>query len=365
VASDNVAIGFQSLYSNVGDSSNDGWYNTAVGYQALYNNNDTSGTGQKAASNAAVGSSALYSNTTGSYNTASGAGTLKNNTAGTYNAASGTGALEANTTGNGNTANGVLALDHNSTGVNNTAVGYFALSSYQQTGGGLTCIGYNCGVSTDGLSNATAIGAGAVVGQSNALVLGGTGTYAVNVGIGTSTPQYTLDVVGNVRISGSLSKGSGSFQIDHPLDPANKYLYHSFVESPDMMNVYNGNVVTNQRGVATVTLPDYFESLNRDFRYQLTVIGQFAEAIVARKIEHNRFMIRTSKSKVEVSWQVTGIRQDAFANAHRIPVEEEKKAEERGRYLHPELFGATEQQAIGARATQPGEAAQLPTAETR
>ncbi|HZU27273.1 MAG TPA: hypothetical protein VFA04_17230, partial [Bryobacteraceae bacterium] len=125
-----------------------------------------------------------------------------------------------------------------------------------------------------------------------------------------------------------LSKGGGSFRIDHPLDPENKYLYHSFVESPDMMNVYNGNVITDRKGYATVTLPDYFEALNRDYRYQLTVIGVFAQAIVARKIEKNRFVIRTDKPDVEVSWQVTGIRHDAWANEHRIPVEEAKPAVE-------------------------------------
>ena len=42
-----------------------------------------------------------------------------------------------------------------------------------------------------------------------------------------------------------------------------------------MMNIYNGNVTTNARGLATVVLPDYFEGLNGEFRYQLTVIGQF------------------------------------------------------------------------------------------
>jgi hypothetical protein len=148
---------------------------------------------------------------------------------------------------------------------------------------------------------------------------------------------------------GTLSKHAGSFKIDHPLDPANKYLYHSFVESPDMMNVYNGNVTTDKRGYATVTLPDYFEALNRDFRYQLTVIGQFAQAIVATKIGNNRFVIRTNKPKVEVSWQVTGIRQDAYANAHRIPVEEDKPAGQQGHYLHPELFGQPETKSIAAR----------------
>jgi hypothetical protein len=150
-------------------------------------------------------------------------------------------------------------------------------------------------------------------------------------------------------VDGNVSKGGGSFKIDHPLDPANKFLYHSFVESPDMMNVYNGNVVTDQHGVATVVLPDYFEALNRDFRYQLTVIGQFAQAIVGEEINRNRFTIRTDKPGVKVSWQVTGIRHDAYADAHRIQVEEEKAPQEQGRYLHPELFGASPDQAIGVR----------------
>jgi hypothetical protein len=153
---------------------------------------------------------------------------------------------------------------------------------------------------------------------------------------------------GNLNVTGTLTKGSGSFKIDHPLDPASKYLSHSFVESPDMMNVYNGNITTDRHGLATVNLPDYFEALNGDFRYQLTVIGQFAQAIVAKKISANRFVIRTSKPNVEVSWQVTGIRHDAYANAYRIPVEEDKTAQEQGYYLHPEVFGQPESKSISA-----------------
>ncbi len=91
---------------------------------------------------------------------------------------------------------------------------------------------------------------------------------------------------GNVDVDGNLSKAGGSFKIDHPLDPSNKYLYHSFVESPDMKNIYDGNVTTNGNGDAVVTLPKWFETLNRDFRYQLTVIGQFAQAIVGSEISH-------------------------------------------------------------------------------
>src|SRR5580693_6310956 len=153
---------------------------------------------------------------------------------------------------------------------------------------------------------------------------------------------------GNLNVTGKLTKGSGSFKIDHPLDPANKYLSHSFVESPDMMNVYNGNITTDRHGFATVNLPDYFEALNGDFRYQLTVIGQFAQAIVANKISANRFVIRTNKPNVEVSWQVTGVRHDAYANRYRIPVEEDKALAEQGYYLHPEVFGQPESKSISA-----------------
>ena len=157
---------------------------------------------------------------------------------------------------------------------------------------------------------------------------------------------YAAFLEGNVDVDGNLSKAGGSFKIDHPLDPANKYLYHSFVESPDMMNIYNGNVTTDAQGRAVVTLPEWFETLNRDFRYQLTVIGQFAQAIVSDEIAHHQFSIRTDNPNVKVSWQVTGVRQDAWANAHRIPVEVEKAQADRGLYLHPELFGAPPEKSI-------------------
>ncbi len=158
---------------------------------------------------------------------------------------------------------------------------------------------------------------------------------------------------GHVDVIGTLSKGGGSFKIDHPLDPANKYLYHSFVESPDMKNIYDGNITTDEAGLATVTLPDWFDALNRDFRYQLTVIGQFAQAVVASEITQNQFSIKTDKPNVEVSWQVTGTRQDAFANANRIPIEVEKAPADRGHYIYPELFGAPETERIGYMAVPP------------
>jgi len=159
--------------------------------------------------------------------------------------------------------------------------------------------------------------------------------------------NMTVYANGNVNIVGSLSKGGGSFKIDHPLDPADKYLYHSFVESPDMMNIYNGLVVLDAHGKATIQMPDWFQALNSDFRYQLTAVGAPGPNLyVAEEINGNHFSIAGGKAGMKVSWQVTGIRQDAWANAHRIPVEEDKPINERGYYLHPELYGAPEDRQV-------------------
>lgn len=112
------------------------------------------------------------------------------------------------------------------------------------------------------------------------------------------------------------------------------------------MNVYNGNVTTNADGKAEVTLPDYFKSLNRDFRYQLTVIGSFAQAIVSEEIDGNQFTIKTDKPNVKVSWQVTGIRKDKWAQENRIVPVQKKKGVEKGKYLHPEVHSRSEEEGL-------------------
>jgi len=188
-----------------------------------------------------------------------------------------------------------------------------------------------------------------VSGGTSELNTGGIAIYAqrgTRKDVNPAFDGYAGYFSGNVQITGNLAKGGGSFKIDHPLDPENKYLYHSFIESPDMMNIYNGNITTDASGQAVVELPSYFEALNRDFRYQLSVIGTFAQAIVAEEISNNRFTIKTSAPGVKVSWQVTGVRQDAYANKHRIPVEELKNENERGHYLYPELFNQPEEKSI-------------------
>jgi trimeric autotransporter adhesin len=150
---------------------------------------------------------------------------------------------------------------------------------------------------------------------------------------------------GDVSVSG-VCYGCSVVRIDHPLDPANKYFHHASVQSSEMKNMYDGTVTTDSQGQATVQLPEWFQVLNTDFRYQLTVIGQFAQAIVGHEIENNRFEIRTSAPNVKVSWQVTGVRQDAFAKAHPLVVEQEKEPRLRGYYIHPELYGAPPEKQI-------------------
>ena len=147
------------------------------------------------ATNTAIGSSALQSNTTGFFNTASGASALRSNTTGNSNTASGGGALQSNTTGDSNTANGSVALFNNTTGGFNTASGLAALSSNttgdfntasgtfalqsNTTGSNNTAIGFLANVAAANLSNATAIGALAFVDASNKIRLGDTNVTVI------------------------------------------------------------------------------------------------------------------------------------------------------------------------------------------
>ena len=174
----------------------------------------------------------------------------------------------------------------------------------------------------------------------------GTLTAAVYGNNGGTTNWYAGYFDGNVTVMGSFYASEKNFMIDHPLDPANKYLIHSCVESSERMNIYNGNITTDASGLATVELPGYFEALNVDYRYQLTVMGQFAQSIVENKIQNNRFTIRTDKPNVEVSWQVTGIRNDPYAKTHPFIVEQEKEEFAKGKYLQPKLFGQPKEMGI-------------------
>ena len=209
--------------------------------------------------------------------------------------------------------------------------------------GGISVEGRGLSVGVHGIgTGSTSIGVGGYVGGNRAIAgqFSARGNNAIAGQFSVREDNATAgQFIGRVTVTGFLFKFGGGFEIDHPLDPGNKYLRHSFVESSDMLNVYSGNVTTDTEGEASVMLPDYCEALNQDLRYQLTVIGQFAQAIVTQEVRNNQFTIKTDQPQTKVSWQVTGVRRDPWAVANRIAVDKEKNAEERGRYLHPEVWG--------------------------
>lgn len=93
------------------------------------------------------------------------------------------------------------------------------------------------------------------------------------------------------------------------INACNMYLSHSFVESPDMMSIYNGVASLDSSGNAVIELPDYFETLNRDFRYQLKAIGAAMPNLsISDEISANQFAIADCVAGKRVSWQVTGVR---------------------------------------------------------
>jgi hypothetical protein len=152
----------------------------------------------------------------------------------------------------------------------------------------------------------------------------------------------------NLFVVGAVSKGSGSFVIDHPLDPKNKLLYFSFLESPDMKNVYDGIATLDENGEAFIELPSYFLALNRDFRYLATGINEpMPDLHLMRGVRREwffgkpSFRIAGGKPGGEISWQVTGIRKDALALEHPVIPEVWKRDSgvvAEGEYLFPEVF---------------------------
>ncbi len=148
---------------------------------------------------------------------------------------------------------------------------------------------------------------------------------------------------GDILVTGDIKYSGGSTMIDHPLNPEQKYLNHAIVESSEMKNIYDGVVVLDANGEAWVDMSAWFEALNQDFRYQLTSIGGPGPGLyIAEEIHRNRFQIAGGDAGLKVSWQVTGIRHDPYAEANPITVEEVKPDGEQGTYLHPEVYDETE-----------------------
>ena len=182
----------------------------------------------------------------------------------------------------------------------------------------------------------------AIYGQDN---INGQSTYA-GYFIGRVFMNSSLYVGGTAQVAGTLfasgglqTTGTKNFMIDHPLDPENKILRHAAIESNEVLNQYSGNITTDALGLATITLPNYFETLNKDFRYQLTAIGSFSQVIIKKKVSNNQFIIQSKQPKVEVSWQITGVRNDRNMQFNPFVAESEKEGNEKGKYLSPEAYG--------------------------
>ncbi len=161
---------------------------------------------------------------------------------------------------------------------------------------------------------------------------------------GTPTASNRVVVGGgatvDLQVSGNLYKGGGSFLIDHPLDPENKTLQHSFVESPEMLLIYKGRAKLSNKEVV-VKLPDYFDALNQDenIEYGLTPINSLCRLGVKKEISDNKFVVFGDKD-CEFSWVVYSVRDDAFAKNNPIIVEQDKKEgdsyDAKGKCIHPE-----------------------------
>jgi hypothetical protein len=244
---------------------------------------------------------------------------------------------------------GVIGESSSSFGVQGKSASKIGVIGSSDTGVGVQGASTRIGVRGLGSNRGNGVG---IAGISNA-----TGV----IGWGGDFGGY---FIGDVKITGSLTKGGGGFRIDHPLDPSNKYLSHSFVESADMKNVYDGVVVLDSSSEAVIELPGWFGALNKDFRYQLTAIGAPGPNLyISEEISYgvtdysnnsnsrsdnskSRFKIAGGTPGMKVSWQVTGIRDDPYAKAHPIQVEEDKPDKERGYYIHPDLYGQSEENGI-------------------
>lgn len=201
------------------------------------------------------------------------------------------------------------------------------------------------------LGRSYSLGASGVYGENvstGGLGGGGYGVAARASGGGIAIYGQILNVTsgwaayfqGPVHVAGSLTSSNGKqFLIDHPLDPARKFLAHAAVESSELKNIYDGTVVLGTDGRARIPVPDWFEALNRDFRYQLTPIGSPASLFIEQELARGSFVIAGGQAGLKVSWQVTGNRQDAAAMAQPLVVERAKRPSEVGRYLRPELIG--------------------------
>jgi hypothetical protein len=303
--------------------------NTGVAFGVYGQANSTSGAGVRGVANAGTGDAI---GVWGSSSSTSGYGLFGRATAGTGTTYGVYG--ESNST----SGHGVYGWASTGTG---TTYGVRGLSNSTSCRGvqGVASAATGSTFGVVGLASSTN-GAG-VIGQATANNVNAIGVW----GFATQPTAYAGFFNGRVHVTGNLSAGGTKpFKIDHPLDPANKYLYHFALESPEVRNVYDGVATLDGKGEATVLLPDYFAALNTGaYRYQLTPIGAPMPGLyIAQEIEGNSFAIGGGEPGMRVSWQVTAVRNDPYLRDHPVQAEVEKLEEERGTYLYPQGYARPE-----------------------
>lgn len=273
-------------------------------------------------------------------------------------------AFRAESTNSANSFSAIQANTNSSAALNsaiigsNTGAGYGVSGQIPSTATGSSAV-YGNNLRTTGGSGIYGIGVNGVVGETN--YRNGFGVYGRNYdALGPLTANavgtYGLGYVGvwgdqsdpngfSIYANGDFgAAGTKAFSIDHPLDPANKYLRHYSIESNEVLNLYRGTIAFDANGEAVVTLPDYFDVVNTDFSYQLTPIGGYAPIFIKEKIANGQFVIGGGNPNIEVSWTVFAQRNDPYLQQHPTSkqVEVDKEEWNKGKYLQPDLYNQSE-----------------------
>ena len=361
-------------YADAGAGASGYAYSPTGSTLGLYGESDsTSGTGVKALALASSG------NTTGLYaqsNSPNGYAirALVNSTSGVNYG------VYAQT----NSANGYAVFGEAAGTTSNCYGGYFDSQSQSgvgaygtnsaTSGAGIGVVGASSGPSGIGVQGWGLATSGANYGgYFRTSSTSGRGVY----GYATATTGQTYGVLGQATANGWAvfaqgdmgASGLKPFRIDHPSDPENKYLLHYCAEGPDPLNVYTGKATLNQQGEATIDLPPYFASINKDPRYTLTAIGapmpllhiaqevdevlltQAAAAAPGDPIPSVSFTIAGGAPNAKVSWEVKALRNDRWVQKNGAPVIVDKQGAEKGTYQHPDLYNQPVEKGLNYQAT--------------
>jgi hypothetical protein len=260
-----------------------------------------------------------------------------------------------NTTTNGSGGaftgyHGLIATSTNTTygtgaiGVGNAGSYYTYNDGSGHYGSGGAFTGDYCGVA--GWANTDNNSSVGVYGYYNGSGSYRDGTGVKGIAVANSGRGYGVYGQGNrygVYANGNLgASGTKSFAIDHPMDPENKILKHYSIESNEVLNMYRGVIVLDDEGNATVTLPDYFTTININYSYTLTPIGMKApDLFIKAEIDDNgQFKIGGGNPNQKISWVVYADRNDPYMQKHRNDQVDviEKDADQKGKYITPELY---------------------------